>query len=94
MADLQDAVARGDAGQRDEADHARRPTAAGPASHSAATDPISASGTLPMMISASSRRAVAAVEDREDQRRARPATASPMVRLASSCAWNVPSRLV
>ena len=39
-----------------------------PASHSAATEPISASGTLPMMIERQHGRAVAAVEDGEDQR--------------------------
>ena len=38
-----------------------------PTSHSAATEPISASGTLPMMISDSIRRAIAAVENRKDQ---------------------------
>ena len=52
VADLQDAIARGDAGERDEADGALATENGWPAIHSAATLPISASGTLPMMMSA------------------------------------------
>jgi hypothetical protein len=53
VADLEDAVARGNAGQRDEAHHGWPPTGSRPASHIATTLPISASGMLAMMMPAS-----------------------------------------
>ena len=65
-----------------------------PAIHSATTLPISASGMFAHDDQGEHGRSVAAVEHDEDQRRATPATAAPMRSVASSCAWNVPSRLV
>jgi hypothetical protein len=49
VADLEDAVARGDAGQGDEADQCATDSGC-PEIHSAMTLPTSASGMLPMMI--------------------------------------------